>query len=155
VVGWSWLFGDGGTSSSQNPSHTYGAAGTYTVQLTVTDDKGATGTTSRSVTVNAPPPPNQPPSVSAGGDQTVMVGVLFNLSGASFSDPDHDGPWSVTIDWGDGTSASFTTSSEGSISGSHSYPVTLLPHDYQLTVTVVDAHGARGSASKTVHVVVA
>jgi len=28
-----------------------------------------------------------------------------------------------------------------------------LPHDYQLTVTVVDAHGARGSATKTVHVV--
>src|SRR2546425_6601305 len=49
--------GDGGTATTRNPSHTYGTAGTYTVQLTVTDDKGATGTTSQSVTVTAPPPP--------------------------------------------------------------------------------------------------
>jgi hypothetical protein len=33
--------------------------------------------------------------------------------------------------------------------------VTLLGGDYTLTITVVDAHGARSSASKTVHVVVA
>ncbi|MBN2466722.1 MAG: PKD domain-containing protein, partial [Deltaproteobacteria bacterium] len=31
---WLWDFGDGGTSSSQNPSHTYNSAGTYTVSLT-------------------------------------------------------------------------------------------------------------------------
>ncbi|HKY61425.1 MAG TPA: PKD domain-containing protein, partial [Gemmatimonadota bacterium] len=37
VVGWSWDFGDGGSSTSQNPSHTYAADGTYTVTLTVTD----------------------------------------------------------------------------------------------------------------------
>jgi len=91
--------------------------------------------------------------VSAGGDQTVLVGALFTLTGAGFSDPDHDGPWTVTIDWGDGTSSTSTSPGEGSIGGSHSYPVTLLPHDYQLTVTVVDAHGGRGSATKTVHVV--
>src|SRR5256712_4445439 len=65
VVGWSWAFGDVGTATTQSPSHTYGAAGTYTVQLTVTDDKGATGTTSQSVTVTAPPPPpNQPPAAA-------------------------------------------------------------------------------------------
>src|SRR5205807_1032935 len=62
VVRWSWRFGDGGTSSSQNPSHTYSSAGTYTVQLTVTDDQGATGSTSQSVTVTAPPPPPEPKS---------------------------------------------------------------------------------------------
>ncbi len=52
VVSWSWDFGDGNTSTSQNPSNTYAANGTYTVMLTVTDDMGATGSTSTSVTVN-------------------------------------------------------------------------------------------------------
>ncbi len=32
---WSWSFGDGGTSSAQNPSHTYSAAGTYVVCATI------------------------------------------------------------------------------------------------------------------------
>ncbi|MBC7865332.1 MAG: PKD domain-containing protein [Bacteroidia bacterium] len=32
---WQWNFGDGGTSTTQNPSHTYGAPGTYNVQLIV------------------------------------------------------------------------------------------------------------------------
>ncbi|MBN1154383.1 PKD domain-containing protein [candidate division KSB1 bacterium] len=54
VVGWSWTFGDGATSTQQNPSHTYAASGTYTVGLTVTDDDGATGSTSKNVTVTAP-----------------------------------------------------------------------------------------------------
>ncbi len=52
VTSWSWDFGDGATSSDQNPVHTYAANGTYTVALTVTDDAGATGATSQNVTVN-------------------------------------------------------------------------------------------------------
>ncbi len=55
IVSRSWTFGDGGTSSATNPSHTYASAGTYTVNLTVTDDDGATDSTSASVTVTAPP----------------------------------------------------------------------------------------------------
>jgi PKD repeat protein len=54
IVSWAWNFGDSGTSTQQNPSHTYAAAGTYTVGLTVTDDDGATGYISKSVTVTAP-----------------------------------------------------------------------------------------------------
>ena len=38
---WLWSFGDGGTSSSQNPSHTYTNAGTYSVMLTVTNVAGS------------------------------------------------------------------------------------------------------------------
>ncbi len=121
----------------------------YTVTLTVTDNQGAQSSVTHPV---APSPPNQPPSVSAGGDQTVLVGALFTLTGAGFSDPDHDGPWMVTIDWGDGTSSTSTAPSEGSMGGSHSYG-TLLPATYTVRVTVVDAHNASGSASKTVTVV--
>lgn len=34
ITGWLWDFGDGTTSSAQNPSHTYGSPGTYVVCLT-------------------------------------------------------------------------------------------------------------------------
>ena len=38
---WSWTFGDGGSSTAQNPSYTYTAAGTYTVSLTATNQYGS------------------------------------------------------------------------------------------------------------------
>ncbi|MBA8887488.1 PKD repeat protein [Dokdonella fugitiva] len=47
-----WTFGDGGTSTATNPSHTYASAGTYSVSLTVTDNGGATNTKTSSVTVS-------------------------------------------------------------------------------------------------------
>jgi PKD repeat protein len=53
-----WSFGDGGTSTTQNPSHTYAAAGSYTVVLAVTDNNGAQSSVSQSVTVTAPVMPS-------------------------------------------------------------------------------------------------
>lgn len=41
---WTWVFGDGTTGSGANPSHTYGAAGTYTATVNVTDANGCTAT---------------------------------------------------------------------------------------------------------------
>jgi len=57
----SWNFGDGGSSTATNPSHTYAAAGTYSVSLTVTDNGGASNTKTSSVTVS-----------SGGGGSTVL-----------------------------------------------------------------------------------
>ena len=38
---YSWAFGDGGTSTEENPTYTYAAAGTYTVELTATNEDGS------------------------------------------------------------------------------------------------------------------
>jgi len=53
VTGWAWDFGDGKSATTQHPAHAYVAAGTYTVRLTVTDNDGATDSSSQSVTVSA------------------------------------------------------------------------------------------------------
>ncbi|HCT79665.1 MAG TPA: glycosyl hydrolase [Micromonosporaceae bacterium] len=48
---YAWAFGDGGTSTAANPSHTYSGNGVYTATLTVRDNAGATGSASVIVTV--------------------------------------------------------------------------------------------------------
>ena len=60
ITNWFWDFGNGESSTAQNPTHTYTAAGAYTVVLTVTDSVGlsdrtqlsVTATTSTAVTLN-------------------------------------------------------------------------------------------------------
>jgi PKD repeat protein len=47
---WSWSFGDGGTSAVQHPTHTYAAAGSYTVTLVAANAQGSS-TATRSVSV--------------------------------------------------------------------------------------------------------
>ena len=42
ITKWTWDFGDGKSSSAQNPMHTYAAPGKYNVKLTVETDKGCT-----------------------------------------------------------------------------------------------------------------
>ncbi len=144
IASYSWTFGDGGTATAQNPSHTYGTGGSYTVTLRVTDNQGATSSpVSKTVTVTAP---NSPPIVNAGPDEGMLIGLFYSLS-ASFSDPNNDGPWSYTISWGDGSSSSGSTPSQGTISASHTY---LLLGSYTITVKVTDSHGASGSDSKAV-----
>jgi len=72
----SWTFGDGGTSTAANPSHTYAAAGTYSVTETVADSVNTTATnsTTKSVTVTS----------SGGGGNTLTNGVaVTGLSGTS------------------------------------------------------------------------
>jgi gliding motility-associated-like protein len=40
ITGWSWTFGDGGTSSIQNPNYAYATGGNFTVKLVVTNANG-------------------------------------------------------------------------------------------------------------------
>lgn len=72
---WLWDFGDGTTATQQNPTHTYTANGTYTVQLTATNSFGAnTKTRTSYVTINMPNPPTvTPPNPTILSGQTATL----------------------------------------------------------------------------------
>src|SRR5207244_2233557 len=123
VTSWQWTFGDGTTgSTAQNPSHTYSAAGSYTVTLTVKDNQNASSSpVSHTVQVNAP---NQPPSAA----------FTFNCTGlgCSFTDQSSDPDGSVTSwQWtfGDGTTGSTAQNPSHTYSAAGSYTVTLTVKD--------------------------
>ena len=148
IASYSWTFGDATSSTLQNPSHTYGAAGSYTVTLRVSDNQGAQSTTtSKTVTVTAP---NSTPVVNAGTDETAVTGLLYSTS-VSFSDANGNGPWSYTIDWGDGSTSTGSRTTQGSFPVGHTY-VIILPRSFTIRVTVTDAAGASGSDTKVVQV---
>jgi PKD repeat protein len=55
ITSWLWDFGDGATSSEQNPVHAFATANTYPIRLTVTDDDGDTDSTLRFIVVQPGP----------------------------------------------------------------------------------------------------
>ncbi|MCB0379780.1 MAG: PKD domain-containing protein [Flavobacteriales bacterium] len=75
---YSWNFGDGFTSTAQNPTHTYAAAGTYSTSLLVTTNPGGC---QNIVTQNVVVTPR--PTVNAGADVTVCSGNCVNLAGST------------------------------------------------------------------------
>jgi PKD repeat protein len=52
ITSYAWTFGDGNTSTDENPVHTYAAGGTYTVQLIITNSNGATDSHSSDINVS-------------------------------------------------------------------------------------------------------
>ncbi|NIN33952.1 MAG: PKD domain-containing protein, partial [Gammaproteobacteria bacterium] len=100
VVGYFWNFGDGTNATGETASHSYTDDGNYTITLTVTDDDGATATSTAAKTVlNRPPVPSFSESA-----ETVYTGeyITFNASDCY----DSDG-WIVEYFWdfGDGSNA--------------------------------------------------
>jgi len=127
---WSWTFGDGGTSTLQGPSHTYCAAGTYTVALTTTNAQGSdTETKVGYITVTAQP---MPPVSDFFGNPTSSAVPLT----VTFTDQSTNAPTSWSWTFGDGSTSPVQ-------SPSHTYSA-------QGTYTVaLTATNAQGSDTKT------
>src|SRR6266566_4615678 len=130
-------WGDGspattGTDSSQSTAitaaHSYAAAGTDTVQVTVTDKDGGAGSVKTAVTVGAV---NHPPTAVPGGPYTGVEGTAVSFNGTGSSDPDGD---ALTYAWSFGDGGTGTGAAP-----SHTY---VDNGNYVVTLTVTDARGA-------------
>ncbi len=82
--------------SSATPSFTPDLAGTYTVELLVSDTNGNTSAVD-SVTITVAQGANQAPTANAGSNRTVNTGSLVTLDGTGSTDPEND---PLTYLWG-------------------------------------------------------
>jgi len=135
VVSWSWDFGDGNTSTEQNPVHTYATEDLYSVALTVIDDGGAASSSSKRVLAGELP--NNPPTAD-------FIHTSSGLT-ATFTDNSTDTDGNIVFwswNFGDGFSSTETnpihTYTEGGI--------------YLVTLTVTDDDGDIDDVSKNVFI---
>ena len=136
IVSYSWNWGDGdpiSTRSTPLEAHDFGAAGTYIVVLTVTDEAGQQGTTTQSV------------SVTSGAPTAVFTTLVTNAAThtiqADGSGSTASGSATIvtyTFTWGDGT----TTTGSNPVQ-SHTYAAT---NTYPVRLTVVDSLGRTSSS---------
>ncbi len=123
-------------ADGSGPSFTFtpGDAGTYTITFNVDGSEGS-GTAQAVVTSSPVAPTLTPPSSSensAVGEGTAATVDLGTLSAAGI------GPWTVTVQWGDGQTSSFTTTSTGPLTDTHTYTTV---GDETITETIAEAYG--------------
>jgi glucose/arabinose dehydrogenase len=150
---YSWVFGDGQTSTAANPTHTYTQAGSYTARLTVSD--GTNSTQSSAITINVGSPPTatiQTPSDGA----TFKAGDVVSFSGDG-TDPD-DGAlpasaYSWSVDFLSGATVQPVQTTTGK-TGSFTVPTSGRDFSgntrYRITLTVTDSAGLKDTKSVVV-----
>ncbi len=133
ITGYQWNFGDGQTSTQQNPSHTYANAGTYSVTLTVSCGNGhCTSTKTQSVVVYAEP------NANAGPDQTIPFNTSTQLSGSG-------GAGTFNFHW---EPANMVTNPN-----SQNTQTVVLTQDQTYTLTVTNSQGqCSGTDQVTIHI---
>jgi len=138
IVSYQWTFGDGASASGMTPQHAYAAQGTYSVQLLVRDDDGATDTMTTSVVVTSPA--NQPPNAAfTFSPGSGLPGTTFAFNASGSGDPDGS---IVSYQWtfGDGSSAI-------GITAQHAYAA---PGTYSIQLLVRDDDGATDTMTQSV-----
>jgi len=137
IVNYSWDFGDGAKGTGVSVQHAYPQDGTYTVTLTVTDDDGATDTTSATKTVL-----NRIPIASfTESAETVSSGESIHFDASESHDPDGT-IVNYLWDFGDGNTAV-------DVEVDHAYEDDGV---YTVTLTVIDDDDATGLATATKNV---
>lgn len=113
---WSWDFGDGNTSTLQNPSHAYATNGSYTVKLTVTYNN-CTDTHTETAFINV----TQPINFTLNASNTTSCSSPFTTTFSSTA----SGATSYLWDFGDSTATSTAANPTHTYTTDGSYTVTL------------------------------
>ena len=95
-ITYSWNFGDGGTSTQANPSHTYSSTGTFTAILTVTDSKNASSTAQVTITAGNTKPTATILSPADGTKYNVGSTIVFQGRG---TDPEQGILTGASLSW--------------------------------------------------------
>jgi PKD repeat protein len=137
IASYLWNFGDGTSGTDPTVVHTYAADGSYRAVLTVTDDKGAADSDTRTVVVTAVP--TGTPPVASFTTTVTNLGVAVNASASSDAD---GGTLAYAWNYGDGSTGAGVTDS-------HTYTTA---GQWRIVLTVTDDTALTGTTSHFVTV---